>query len=324
MWSLLLACNTPSPETDAPPDPSVAVVDDVRTIGGCDIFPADNVWNRRVDALPLHPDSAANIAWLADHVEGGLKPGACGAVWEGSRCGIPWTVVPDGTPLTPVTFAGPWVWGEAGVPLPASFRIEGEPNPSGAWDRHVLLVDPAECVLHELINVRSGLGGWYADGAARWDLSANRYADAAWAAAEAAGVAMVPGIHSREEVETGHLSHALRVSLPIVGDRFTWPANHTDGRSSTPMAVPMGARLRLRADVNLDALGPSARVLATALQEYGAIVADTTGNFFALTGVPDAAIDDADLATLSTLQPSDFERVDVDPWQPEQDSLATR
>jgi hypothetical protein len=28
---------------------------------GCDIFPADNVWNVRVDSLPLDPNSAAYI-----------------------------------------------------------------------------------------------------------------------------------------------------------------------------------------------------------------------------------------------------------------------
>ncbi|MCP4429128.1 MAG: hypothetical protein GY803_31975, partial [Chloroflexi bacterium] len=31
-------------------------------IAGCDIFPADNIWNTPVDTLPVHPNSANYIA----------------------------------------------------------------------------------------------------------------------------------------------------------------------------------------------------------------------------------------------------------------------
>jgi len=316
----LLACD--APDEAPPPEAAVVVADGVRTIAGCAVMPSDNVWNARVDGLPAVVDNDARMAWVADTFDRGLAAGACATVWEGSRCGLPWTVVGAETPVRTVTFAGPYVWGDASFPLPDDYRIEGEPNPAGAWDRHVLLVDADACVLHEIINLRTGLGGFYADGAARWDLASNGYAEEAWAGAEAAGIAMVPGIYAWEEVEAGEIPHALRILLPLVGDTYTWPAVHTDGRSSDPLAVPMGARLRLRADADLSGLGPAAAVIATALQTYGAIVADTTVNTWHVSGVPDERWDEADLDTLDALRPSDFEWVDVSGWAPADGSLA--
>ena len=32
-----------------------------QTIGSCPVFPANNVWNTRIDTLPVHPKSAAYV-----------------------------------------------------------------------------------------------------------------------------------------------------------------------------------------------------------------------------------------------------------------------
>lgn len=312
----LVACTASTGPGADPADLSTqaAVVDGARTIAGCPSLPADNVWNTPVTDLPPVADDDARMAWLQQSFDGPLGPGACASVWEGSRCGIPWTVADADTPWKTVHFAGPYVWDDADFPLPDGFRIEGEPNAAGAWDRHVLVVDGSTCVLHELINVRSSVLGLYADGAVRWDLRANGYATEAWATAEAAGLPMVPGIYSYEEVEAGLIPHALRIALPLVGSTFTWPARATDGRSDDAKATPMGARLRLRAEFDRSALGPEAAVIAEALATYGAIVADTTVTRWALTGVPDTRWDEADLDGLSELTPADFEWVDVSGW----------
>lgn len=314
---LLLAACAPSTDTGgggADTSTHVALVDGARTIAGCPSLPADDVWNTPVVGLGAVADNARRIAWLQQSFDGPLGPGACASVWEGSRCGIPWTVADADTPWKTVHFAGPYVWGDAEFPLPDGFRIEGEPNPDGAWDRHVLIVDGSTCVLHEIINVRSTVLGLYADGAARWDLRSNGYATEAWAQAEAAGLPMVPGIYSFEEVEAGVIPHALRIALPLVGSTAVWPARTTDGRSADADATPMGARLRLRADVDRSGLGPQAAVIAEALATYGAIVADTTVTRWALTGVPDSRWDEADLDGLSAFTPEDFEWVDVSAW----------
>lgn len=156
----LLSCTVPP----APDSTEVRVVEDARTIGGCPNFPSDNVWNSRVDHLSAVADSTTRMDWLSDTFSEGLFPGACAGVWEGSRCGIPWNVVDENTPLQQVIFDGPWASGTDEFPIPAGYRVEGEPNPDGAWDRHVLLIDSSTCTLHELINVRNVLGTWLAKG----------------------------------------------------------------------------------------------------------------------------------------------------------------
>jgi hypothetical protein len=292
--------------------PDVEILTDgTRSIAGCPSLPVDNALNVPVTELPVRQDSAERMSWLAENAGGPLSAGACSYVWEGSRCGLPITVAGADSRWRTVHFAGPYVWGQADFPLPVDYRIEGEPNPSGAWDRHVLVVDRSTCILHELINVRDGLLGVYADGGARWDLRGNGYATEVWASAEAAELPMVPLIYTYEEVEAGVIPHALRIMLPWIADAYEWPARHTDGRSDDPVAPPMGAWLRLRADVDLERLGPQARVIANALQDHGAIVADTTLSEWHLSGTPDARWDDDDLDALGSLTPNDFEWLDV-------------
>jgi hypothetical protein len=41
-------------------------------IGGCDVFPADHIWNTRVDSLPVHPNSETYIATIGEDI--GLHP----------------------------------------------------------------------------------------------------------------------------------------------------------------------------------------------------------------------------------------------------------
>jgi hypothetical protein len=289
----------------------VADADGARTLAGCPSLPPDSAFNVPVTALPAHAESVERIGWLSENAGGDLLAGACSYVWEGSRCGLPITAAGAGVEPRLVRFAGPYVWGNDHFSIPEEYRIEGEPNPAGAWDRHVLVVDAERCELHELINVRASALGLYADGAAKWDLFSTGYAVESWAGAEAAGLPMVPLIYSYEEVAAGVIPHALRVVLPVSAAGFLWPANHTDGASDDPRALPMGAWLRLRADTDLSGLGPQATVIATALQTYGAIVADTTVAAWHLSGTPDTRWDDADLETLGTLTPSDFEWLDV-------------
>lgn len=61
------------------------------TIAGCPLFPADNVWNRRVDTLPVAAGSDAIVASIGvgDHLHADFGSG----LWEGGPIGIPVTVV---------------------------------------------------------------------------------------------------------------------------------------------------------------------------------------------------------------------------------------
>ena len=79
-----------------------------------------------------------------------------------------------------------------------------------------------------------------------------------------------------DEVREGEIAHVLKIALDGTCGHV-WPASDDEGcEGGTP---PEGTRLRLRADVDLESLGlrDAALVVATALQEYGAIVGDRSG-----------------------------------------------
>lgn len=96
--------------------------------------------------------------------------------------------------------------------------------------------------------------------------------------ADAAGLPITPLLFSADEIAAGEIKHAIRFILPnehIRELRYVRPGTHATGATSGPQdAPPYAARLRLRADADLSALSPAARVVAVALQRYGMILAD--------------------------------------------------
>ena len=76
----------------------------------------------------------------------------------------------------------------------------------------------------------------------------------------------------------------------------------------------MGMRLRLSANYNVAALAGQAKVIATALQRYGLIVADNGSNWF-FQGAPNPGWNDDDLNQLKAIPGSAFEVVDTGPVQ---------
>ena len=67
----LAACSDQSAGPDQPGgDPPVipAPSGSLPSVGGCQVFPADNAWNRDVRGDPVHPNSSALIGhMLPDH-----------------------------------------------------------------------------------------------------------------------------------------------------------------------------------------------------------------------------------------------------------------
>jgi peptidoglycan/xylan/chitin deacetylase (PgdA/CDA1 family) len=72
----------------------------------------------------------------------------------------------------------------------------------------------------------------------------------------------------------------------------------------------MGLRVRLEAGVNISGLPYQARVVATALERYGRILADN-GSPWYIAGAPDAHWNDDALHQLDRLSGRDFEVVDT-------------
>jgi serine/threonine-protein kinase len=139
--------------------------------------------------------------------------------------------------------------------------------------------------------------------------------------ADAAGLPIVPLLFSADEIAAGQIRHALRFVLPnglIRRNAYVAPASHnTPATRGSDAAPPYGARMRLKASANLEALKPAARVVARALQTYGMFLAD--GGRITFNAVADSRSvhqwNDVDFGAhdLKTLNWADFEMVDSGP-----------
>ncbi len=281
---------------------SVPVVGDAPTLPGapgCPIFPASNVWNRPIDDLPVAGNSATLVGSIGASSK--LHPD----FGENLDYGIPYNIVSAATPRVAVTFdyadesdAGPY-------PVPSPPLIEA------GSDAHVLLVDKDACRLWELYAASpNGNGGWKAGSGATWDLRSNALRPAGWTSADAAGLPILPGLVRYDEVAAGEIRHAIRFTAPDTRSAYVYPARHFASSDSGSRLPPMGLRVRLKATYDISGLPPQAKVIATAMQRYGMILADNGSSWY-FQGMSDSAWDDEQLNALKAIPGSAFEVVDT-------------
>jgi hypothetical protein len=197
-------------------------------------------------------------------------------------------------------------------PIPPSARVEG------GSDHHVLIVRQGDCQLFELFAAaKQPDNSWNAYSAARFDLRSDALRPDGWTSADAAGLPMFPGLARVDEVRAGAIDHALRVAIPRTQNAYIHPATHAASSSTDPSLPPMGLRLRLKASYDISALHGQARVIARALQVYGAFVADNSGGQRVfVSGTPDPGWDDEDLDQLKRIPASALEVVAGGPIHP--------
>jgi hypothetical protein len=145
-----------------------------------------------------------------------------------------------------------------------------------------------------------------------FDLRSNALRPEGWTSADAAGLPILPGLAKYDEVKSGAITHALRVTARGTQQAYIHPATHWASNSTDPNLPPMGLRLRLRADYDLSGYHGDARVILEALKKYGLIVADNGSGWF-ITGATDARWNDDDLNQLKRVPGSAFEAVDTGP-----------
>jgi len=172
-------------------------------------FPSDNLWNKDISSSPVDPNSAAIINYIGSSV--GLHPDFGSGEYNGSYMGIPYTVVDGTQPLIPINYTAYGSESDAGpMPIPLTAPIEGYPNP-GSGDRHVLVLDNANCFLYELYSSYPQTSSWNAGSGAVWDLLADEQRPYTWTSADAAGLPIFPGLVRYDEVAAGR--HQPRPSL---------------------------------------------------------------------------------------------------------------
>jgi hypothetical protein len=283
------------------------------TIGGCSIFPADNPWNTRVDdpqKFPVHANSATYIASMSPtthlHADWGD--------WSTSAYGIPWQTVPGSQPTVPMSFDSADESDPGPYPFPPNALVEGGAGSGG--DMHVLVLETGSCTLYETWSSTFVGPGWSCGSGAKFDLGSNGLRPDGWTSGDAAGLPILPGLVRVSEVKAGAIEHALRFTVSRTQQAFIHPATHAAGSRDTALP-PMGLRLRLKASFSLASFSGAAKVILTAMQQYGLLLADNGGNWFVSGDSDDAwtPLMSEVNAAFGQVHGGDFEAVDTGPLQ---------
>lgn len=277
------------------------------TTGTRTVFPADNPWNMDISAQPVDPNSTTLINSCGGSTRK-VHPDF-GTVWDGAPNGIPYILVSGTQAKVPVSFDYDDESDPGPYPVPANAPIEGGAN--GTGDRHVIVIDTTAWKLYEMFDAHPLNGGtsWHAGSGATWDLSSNALRPAGWTSADAAGLPIFAGLVRYDEAVTrGAINHALRFTCPATRKAYVSPARHWASSQTSASYMPMGARVRLKANVDISTYPPEVRVILTALKTYGMFLADNGSGFY-ISGAPDSRWSDDNLATLGRLTAANFELV---------------
>ena len=191
----------------------------------------------------MRAGSAATIA----HFGGNLHPD----FGSNPSYGIPFTIVAADQPPVPVTFdavrrperPGP-------VPDPARTRRSRRAATPTCWP-----CQQGTCLLYELFAASAGRrrldGGLRAPAGT---CAPTRLRPEGWTSADAAGLPILPGLLRYDEVASGQVTHAIRMTFSETYAGHIHPATHDASSNTDPTLPPMGLRLRLRADFDLRAV----------------------------------------------------------------------
>jgi hypothetical protein len=282
-------------------------------IEGCDIFPADHIWNTPIDDLPVVANSTVYVNAIGANTD--LHPDFGSGTWQGSPIGIPFTTVPGTQPEVEITF------GYAGESDPGPYPIPPDAPIEGGTDRHVLVIDRDACILYEMFNAwPQPDGSWEAGSGAIFDLNGYDLRPDTWTSADAAGLPILPGLMRYDEVASGEIRHAIRFTAESTCDGYVWPARHEASGLPCSSYPPMGQRFRLKADFDISGFAPDMQVILQAIKTYGLILADNGSDWF-ISGVPDERWDNDLLHdTFDQVHGRDFEAVDVSSLMVDPDS----
>jgi hypothetical protein len=311
------------------PSCSGMTLGDNASLNGFVPFPSNYAWNINIASAPLDPNNTA-ITTAADFAGQHLHHDFSSVA--GGNYGIPYVVVDSNTtPLVPIDVVSyPTESDVANAPFPPTAPIEGSPAACTGGpnhyqgDQHVLVLDRNRCMLYETFNSVYCSGAWSADSETIWDMQAPEMRPWGWTSADAAGLAVFPGLVRYDEVAAGAINHAIRFTLPHTKDDandgyFVEPATHAAGTLWGTNNI-MGMRIRLKASFDISGYSAVNKVILSAMKNYGMILADN-GSYFYFQGVPDPRWDDNDLVNLDTIQSSNFEVVQMTPAFPGWDSV---
>ena len=293
----------------------------LEALTGRQVFPPTNWWNQDITSAPVDARSAQLIDWISGrsatnttavrrlHPDFGPPP-----------YGIPYVVVSGNQRRGSVHFeyadeSDLGLPGLPGYPIPdearttANYIEGGEAGGGTTGDRHLLVVDRDRWLLYETYATQWNTARWEAGSGAIFDLSTDARRPEGWTSADAAGLAILPGLVRYDEVaRSGEITHAFRVTTRATHG-YVWPASHRAG--STAAAPPLGARLRLNASKDISSFTPEVQRIFRAMKRYGLIVADNGSDMY-VSGTMDARWDNSVLnPAFRALTADDFEVVEL-------------
>jgi hypothetical protein len=277
----------PSPVLTAAPEPlpGSAVPGGALLATGA-LFSSASIWHEQVAAAPRAADSDLQVGDLVRQVRdnwGGT------AAFNNSRFSVAFYTAPAGTPKTRVAFddcqdkryvpAGLYDGAAhfVDVPIPAGAA------PAPGTDQNLTVYSPSTDQLWEFWIASRTSTGWQACWGGRIDKvsqSLGFFPDGMGQAAT--GLSLAGGMIRMDEIKAGRIDHAMLLNVidAAAHDRFSWPAQRSDGYDPLGRNPIMeGTRFRLDPSLDVDALGlhPVARMIAKAAQQYGFIVNDKGG-----------------------------------------------
>lgn len=327
---------------------------DVPSLLGQQLFPSNYPMNQNIANAPVASNSAAVISHIGTsikvHPDLGYDSPSNG---NDPLYGIPFNVV-HGNSVTKVNVVIDGYPSESDilpVPIPANAVIEGDyqdgPNLNGPGynsgqrgDSHLIIWDEDNNIAYELFgtsrpnDVTNTTGQWEALQETVWNMNTDQFRTLGETSADAAGLSILAGLLRPDEAlpvsqgGQGAIDHAIRFTLPSadINPQYIYPASHEiDVSSQSSTSLPLGARLRLENNATVDALiakmGPEAQIVATAMQQYGLILADD-GSAMYVTGTSasvnasndiDLTWDMSDILGLESLTAGDFQVVNLTP-----------
>src|SRR4051794_2027905 len=296
-------------------------------LAGRQVFTAGNWWNVDISAAPVDPRSTQLIDFVSGRTATNRTPvRRLHPDFGPPPYGFPYVVVAGDQPRLPLALGAYGDESDTGAPGLAGYPIPVEaittPNyieggvagggPDG--DRHMLVIDRDRWLLYETFATEwnPALSQWGADSAAVFDLSRSDRRPDGWTSADAAGLAIFPGLVRYDETfGTSEITHAFRVTVRA-SNGYVWPASHAAG--TNPSGLPMGARLRLKASRDLSTFTPEVQRIFRAMKRYGLIVADNGSDMY-ISGSMDARWNNGVLnPAFSALTADDFDVVQLG-WQ---------
>jgi hypothetical protein len=229
---------------------------------------ADWLWSPIVADPVLDPDSAAMVKDLASGGEYIANIGDFGVTLvEADK-------ITDSTPrfsIKPSQY-GPDL---SDVPIPAETEI------APGSDGHLAVADPLSGKVFNFWIAKKDGDGWSAAGGAATDLDGDGR-ETSGGTSTGSNIARFAAVVRISEIEQGVIPHALFFSTDMAkAGECRYPAAKTDGSNDAGLGnpIPEGARIQLDPTVDVESLDatPAVKMIAKALQTYGAYVGDNGG-----------------------------------------------